>query len=255
MLQEWATLKDLKEKVFLSTGVLGHLQQLTFDAHGVHPILAVDSAPLSSVGLGHGAVIWLGNVFSASPLVSGAASSHQRAKSFCTLNQQDFPTLQDTLPAQFRSTQVDATSSPASAQLAPALWDWPPSAARLAATPHEPPVTMVPVASSGSAVAQSSAQSVDAGGSRYSPPVRIQRALRLAHLHDANRKWLEREAALLARAHNTQPGPVPLPMSPEDSTRALTMLRDTSQVRTSPVRSASPGRSRSPPSCPAHGSS
>ena len=123
-LQERATLKDLKE-VFLSTGVLGHLQQLTFDAH---PILGVDSAPLSSVGLGHGALIWLRNVFSASPLVSGAASSHQCAKYFCTLNQQDFTTQsRDTLPAQFRSTQIDATSSPASAQLAPTLWDSPSS--------------------------------------------------------------------------------------------------------------------------------
>ena len=172
-------MKDLKEKVPLSTGVLGHLQQLTFDAHGLHPILAADSAPLSSVGLGHGAVIWLGNVFSASPLVSGAA-----AKSFCTLDQQDFPTLQDTLPVQFRSTQIDATSSLATAQPAPTLWDSPPSAARLAATPCEPPVTMVLVA----------------GGSRYSPPERIQRALRLAHLHDENCKGHEREAALLAWA-------------------------------------------------------
>ena len=73
VLQEGATMKDLKEKVLISTGVLGQLQQLTYDANGLNPILAADSAPLSSVGLGHGAVIFLGNVFSASPLVSGAA--------------------------------------------------------------------------------------------------------------------------------------------------------------------------------------
>ena len=153
---------------------------------------------------------------------------------------------------QFRATQIDvASSGPARAQPAPALWDSPPSAARLAATPCVPLVTMVPVETSGSAISavtQSSAQSFDAGGSRYSPPERIQRALRLAHLHDESRKWHERVAALLAWAHDTQPGPVPLPMSksrelhsllPEDSTRALAMLRNTSPVRTSPVRPAS----------------
>ena len=84
-------MKDLKEKVLISTGVLGHLQQLTYDANGLNPILAADSAPLSSVGLGHGAVILLGNVLSASPLVAGSASSHQGAKTVNTLDQQDFP--------------------------------------------------------------------------------------------------------------------------------------------------------------------
>ena len=96
------------------------------------------------------------------------------------------------------------SSSPTRAHPAPTLWDSPPaSAARLAASSCATPVTTVPVESSGSVISpatQSSAQSCDAGGSRYSPPERIQRALRLAHLHEENRKWHEREAALLAWA-------------------------------------------------------
>ena len=112
---------------------------------------------------------------------------------------------------------------------------------------------MVPTDTSGSAVSpftQPSAQPFDAGGSRYSPPERIQRALRLAQLHEENRKWHERETALVAWAHDTQPGPVALQRSklrdlynllPDNSTRALAMLRNTS-----PDRTASPDRSRSP---------
>ena len=57
LLHEKVTLHDLKMKVNISSGVQGHLQRLTYDAHGLNPILATDSAPLSSVGLGHGAVV------------------------------------------------------------------------------------------------------------------------------------------------------------------------------------------------------
>ena len=99
VLHEGATMRDLREKVHISTGVLGHLQKLACDANGLNPILAADPAPLSSVGLGHGTVIWLGSVLTASLMVSGTVSSHQGAKPVNTLNQQDFPTLQETLPA------------------------------------------------------------------------------------------------------------------------------------------------------------
>ena len=66
--------------------------KLACDANGLNPILAADSAPLSSVGVGHGTVIWLGNVLTTSPMVSGTASSRQGAKPvvFNTLDQQDF---------------------------------------------------------------------------------------------------------------------------------------------------------------------
>ena len=43
-------MKDLKEKVSISTGVLGHVQQLTYDAHGLNPILAAESVPFFPVG-------------------------------------------------------------------------------------------------------------------------------------------------------------------------------------------------------------
>ena len=111
---------------------------------------------------------------------------------------------------------------------------------------------------------QSSAQPCDAGGSHYSPPERIQRALRLAHLHEENRKWHEREAALLAWAHNVHPGPGPLPMSqlrelhsclPDDSTCALGILRKTSPVRPKPGSHSQPREYSLPPSGPTHGSS
>ena len=68
-------------------------------------------------------------------------------------------------------------------------------------TPFDTPGTIVPIDTSGSAVSpitQPSAQPFDARGSRYSSPERIQRAVRLAQLHEENRKWHEREAALLA---------------------------------------------------------
>ena len=251
---------DLKSKVNISTGVLSHKQRLTHDAHGLNPILAADSAPLSSVGLGHGVVIWLGNSFAASPPVSTADSSHRSAKSLNTQDQQDFPTLLESLPGTIAATRIDVPSpGPARAQPAPTRWDSPPpSAASLAATPSAPSGILVPGESLDammSPAAQSTAQSLEAGGSRYSPPERIQRALRLAHLHEENRKWHEREAALLAWAHNTQTGPGPLPMNKlrelhsyliDDSTRALAMLRNTSPFRTHPAPTACPERSRSP---------
>ena len=244
LLHEKATLLDLKVKININTGVQGHLQRLTYDAHGVNPILASDSAPLSSVGLGHGAVVWLVNKISACPQIATADSSHRSVKSLNSQDQQDFPTLQKSFPDSIAAALIDApSSSPTRAHPAPTLWDSPPaSAARLAASCASP-VTTVPVESSGSVISpatQSSAQSCDSGGSRYSPFERIQRALRLAHLHEENRKWHEREAALLAWAHSVHPGPGPLTMSklgelhsylPDNRTRALGILRNTSPVQ------------------------
>ena len=78
----------------------------------------------------------------------------------------------------------------------------------------------------------------------------------LNHLHSlATQEDHAIEAALLAWAHNAHPFPGPLPISklrelhsylPDGSTRALGILRNTSPIRSSPVRTASPGRSRSP---------
>ena len=148
-------------------------------------------------------MVWLVNKISACPQIATADSSHRSAKSLNNQDQQDFPSLQESFPDSIAATLIDApSSSPTRAHPAPTLWDSPPaSAARLAASSCATPVTTVPVESSGSVISpatQSSAQSCDAGGSRYFPPERIQRALRLAHLHEENRKWHEREAALLA---------------------------------------------------------
>ena len=158
----------------ISAGVLGHLQKLAYDANGLNPTLAADSAPLSSVGMGHGTVIWLGNTITASPMVSVAVSSHQGAKPVNTLwTSKTLPPSRETLPAESRATQIDDTpTSPARTQTAPTLWDSPPSAASLDATPLDTPGTMIPIDTSGSAVSaitQPSAQPFDAGGSRYSP--------------------------------------------------------------------------------------
>ena len=75
-----------------------------------------------------------------------------------------------------------------------------------------------------------SARPSDAGGARYSPLERVQRALRLAQLHDENPLFHAREAALLAWVHDTQTGPG-APPTPDDSTRALTILRNSSSDR------------------------
>ena len=148
LLHEKATMRDLKVKVNISTGVQGHLRRLTYDAHGENPISAQDSAPLSSVGLGHGAVIWLVNKISACHQIATADSSHRNAKSLNTQDQHDFPTLQESYPDSIAATP-----------LCPALPEHirhllfgtrlPASAARLAASSCATPVTTVPIESSG----------------------------------------------------------------------------------------------------------
>ena len=59
VLHEGATLLDLREKVHNSPGITEKQQKLAFDANGLTPILGADTAPLSSVGRGHGSVIFL----------------------------------------------------------------------------------------------------------------------------------------------------------------------------------------------------
>ena len=108
LLHEKATLLDLKVKDNINTGVQGHLQRLTYDAHGVNTILASDSAPLSSVGLGHGAVVWLVNKISACPQIATADSSHRNVKSLNSQDQEDFPTLQQSFPDSIAAALIDA---------------------------------------------------------------------------------------------------------------------------------------------------
>ena len=121
---------------------------LAFDANGLTPILAADSAPLSSVGLGHGSVIFQCNTVTPAP--TSADSSHDVARPANDLSRRDFHSLQETLPASTivcHTTQIEDTSaSPGrvqGARVGPTLWDTPSAAVSKAPTMSDTPGTTI----------------------------------------------------------------------------------------------------------------
>ena len=129
-------------------------------------------------------------------------------------------------------TQIEDTSASPGRILGavetPTLWDPPSAAVSMEPTISSTPGTTIPADSLVFAV-PTDAHPSNAGGARYSPPERVQRALRLAQLHDESGLFHAREAALLAWTHDMQTGTHPLPKSllldphdllPDDTARA-----------------------------------
>ena len=93
LLHEKATMHDLKVKVNISTGVQGHLQRLTYDAHGENPIMfRTLYRSLRSVWAMGLCVVWLVNKICAGPQIATADSSHRSPKSLITQDQHAFAT-------------------------------------------------------------------------------------------------------------------------------------------------------------------
>ena len=141
------------------------------------------------------------------------------------------PSLLETFPVSAsvcQTTQIEDTSaSPGrvpGAVVTPTLWD-PPSAA----VSMEPTISDTPCTDSLDFAVPTDAQPSNAGGASHSPPERVQRALRLAQLHDESGLFHAREVTLLAWTHDmqtrTRPPPKshlldPLDLLPDDTARA-----------------------------------